>query len=67
MDLEQEFEKIVHNVYEDIRARVRTGVLTAAEGDKLIEMVELRLDPSVAGEYDRSYDMDTWQSSQQCW
>lgn len=67
MNLEEEFEKIVHSVYEDIRARVRSGTISKSEGDQLIELVEQRLDPKTAGEYDQDFDMCAWQPSAQCW
>lgn len=65
MDLEQEFSKIVDQIYESIKSRVSAGELTKAEGDALVILIQNKLYP--AETFYEDANMEGWNQSQKCW
>lgn len=73
--LEQEFQKLVDSLYEQIQRKLDAGEITQTEADNLRLMVDDRLHPvsawdssgcSIGQEQQDDFDQDGWNSSSWC-
>ena len=65
MNLEDEFNKIMWQVFQSIDSRVSSKEITKADGDALKILFNDKLYP--AETFHENSDMNGWNSSQKCW